>query len=30
VNRINNRPRKDLGFKTPDQLMCDYRAAIAA
>lgn len=30
VNRLNTRPRKDLGFKTPDQLMGDYRAAIAA
>lgn len=30
VQRLNTRPRKDLAFKTPDQLMGDYRAAIAA
>jgi IS30 family transposase len=30
VRRLNARPRKALGFKTPDQLMGDYRAAIAA
>jgi IS30 family transposase len=30
VRRLNTRPRKDLEFKTPDQLMGDYRAAIAA
>lgn len=30
VRRLNARPRKDLGFKTPGQLMGDYRAAIAA
>ena len=30
VRRLNSRPRKDLGFKTPDQLMSEYRAALAA
>lgn len=30
VNRLNSRPRKTLGFKTPDQLMDDHRAALAA
>jgi IS30 family transposase len=30
VIRLNARPRKALGFKTPGQLMDDYRAAIAA
>jgi IS30 family transposase len=30
VKRLNARPRKDLGFKTPGKLMGDYMAAIAA
>lgn len=30
VRRLNSRPRKGLGFKTPDQLMSDHRAALAA
>ena len=30
VKRLNTRPRKNLGFKTPDQLMSDHRAALAA
>lgn len=30
VKRLNSRPRKDLGYKTPDQLMDDHRAALAA
>ena len=30
VERLNCRPRKGLGFKTPKQLMDDYRAALAA
>ncbi|MFA7556141.1 MAG: IS30 family transposase, partial [Spongiibacteraceae bacterium] len=30
VKRLNTRPRKNLGFKTPDQLINDYRAALAA
>lgn len=30
VNRLNTRPRKGLGFKTPSQLMSEYRAALAA
>ena len=30
VKRLNTRPRKDLEFKTPDQLMGDHRAALAA
>lgn len=30
VRRLNASPRKALGFKTPGQLMDDYRAAIAA
>jgi len=30
VNRLNSRPRKDLEFKTPDQLMSAHRAALAA
>jgi len=30
VRRLNSRPRKDLDFKTPAQLMEDYRAALAA
>ena len=30
LNRLNTRPRKGLDFKTPTQLMGDYRAAIAA
>lgn len=30
VNRLNSRPRKSLGFKTPGQLMSDHRAALAA
>lgn len=30
LKRLNNRPRKDLDFKTPAQLMDDYRAALAA
>lgn len=28
VNRLNSRARKDLGFKTPDQLMYACRAAL--
>lgn len=28
VKRLNSRPRSDLDFKTPDQLMGDYRAAL--
>lgn len=30
VERLNNRPRKDLGYKTPNELMGDYMAALAA
>lgn len=30
VKRLNTRPRKNLGYKTPDQLISDYRAALAA
>lgn len=30
LHRLNSRPRKDLDFKTPAQLMEDYRAALAA
>lgn len=30
VNRLNSRPRKGLGFKTPAQLMDDHMAAFAA
>lgn len=30
LNRLNSRPRKDLDFKTPAQLMDDHRAALAA
>lgn len=30
VNRLNSRPRKGLGFKTPMQLMNDHMAALAA
>ena len=30
VNRLNSRPRKGLGFKTPSQMMREYRAALAA
>ena len=30
LQRLNSRPRKDLDFKTPAQLMDDYRAALAA
>jgi IS30 family transposase len=30
LKRLNARPRKDLGFKTPAQLMSDHRAALAA
>ena len=30
VKRLNSRPRKFLGFKTPDQLMSDFRVALAA
>lgn len=30
VNRLNFRPRKDLDFKTPNQLMSLHRAALAA
>jgi IS30 family transposase len=30
VKRLNARPRKALGFKTPGRLMGAYRAAIAA
>lgn len=30
VRRLNSRPRKGLDFKTPDQLMNDHRAALAA
>ena len=29
VDRLNSRPRKGLDFKTPGQLMNDYRAALA-
>lgn len=30
LQRLNSRPRKDLDFKTPAQIMNDYRAALAA
>jgi len=30
LRRLNSRPRKDLNFKTPAQLMDDHRAALAA
>ena len=30
VNRLNNRPRKTLNFKTPYDLMSEYRVALAA
>lgn len=30
VRRLNSRPRKTLGFKTPDQLMSEHMAALAA
>ena len=30
LRRLNSRPRKDLGFKTPAQIMNDHRAALAA
>lgn len=30
VNRLNARPRKTLDFKTPSDLMAEYRAALAA
>jgi len=30
VKRLNSRPRKDLEFKTPDQLMSEHIAALAA
>ena len=30
LRRLNSRPRKDLDFKTPAQLMNDHRAALAA
>ena len=30
VKRLNGRPRKGLGFRTPDQLMSDYMAGLAA
>ena len=30
VRRLNSRPRKDLDFKTPAQLMDEHRAALAA
>ncbi|MDP0590033.1 MAG: IS30 family transposase [Candidatus Endonucleobacter bathymodioli] len=30
VKRLNSRPRKYIGFKTPDQLMEEHRAALAA
>jgi len=30
VNRLNNRPRKTLNFKTPYDLMSEYRAELAA
>jgi IS30 family transposase len=30
VQRLNSRPRKNLGYKTPDQLMSAHRAALAA
>lgn len=30
VNRLNHRPRKDLEFKTPAQLLGEHRAAVAA
>lgn len=30
VRKLNSRPRKGLGFKTPNQLMSEHRAALAA
>ncbi|RLA44210.1 MAG: hypothetical protein DRR42_20755 [Gammaproteobacteria bacterium] len=30
LRQLNSRPRKDLGFKTPAQLMDDHRAVLAA
>lgn len=30
VRRLNNRPRKDLGFKTPNQILAEHMAALAA
>jgi IS30 family transposase len=30
VKRLDSRPRKLLGYKTPELLMNNYRAAIAA
>lgn len=30
INRLNTRPRKTLDFKTPSDLMAEYRAALAA
>ena len=30
VERLNTRPRKDLDFKTPNQILAEYRAAKAA
>ena len=30
VNKLNSRPRKNLGFQTPGQLMDEHRAALAA
>ena len=30
TNRLNSRPRKDLEFKTPDQLMSACRAELVA
>ena len=30
VRKLNSRPRKGLGFKTPGQLMSEHRAALAA
>jgi IS30 family transposase len=30
VNKLNSRPRKNLGFKNPGELMDEHRAALAA
>lgn len=30
VRRLNNRPRKDLGFKTPNQMLTEYMATLVA
>jgi IS30 family transposase len=29
VKRLNSRPRKTLGYKTPELFMSNYRAAVA-